>query len=562
MRAFRLALALAFLMACARESAGSNGLLPTANGPVQNGRGGVDTAIADSPLSMNSNPAGITRFDFLSMAGGLGIYLPEVVYEDADNPDGGEHSVDALYPIPNFAIVFGQDFFNAPTVRANGAKYFNDEELRDFHIDLMRMRQDRSRSHWSFGFGLFIQGGAGNHMNIRTRLFPDQVTYYSNFSLLSLTPTLAYQIGPKVSIGASLNLNYSTMKINSLVGQSPGLMKQIFDFSPFFGLPAGSLATNFADLFTQIHDPNSTNLLVTLADALGNNSPKDGARDLSGRFTLRNSQAYGLGGRFGILVDPVDWMSVGASYATRTWLSNYKGQARLDFSREIDALGTIMGPLTRGLLGAFSNPIETNVFQDIVGFYDAEVVDYQFPAVTSVGLSFHPPNEDWLLGVDVRYIQWADVQKDFKVRLTNGNNPLLNTAVASDRDHALFGSVAKDPSNKIETSLPLNLKNQWIVSIGGEYRLTPDLTVRGGYNFATDIIPEDTYIPIMPALVSHHASVGFSYQVFENTMMDMSYEHGFKGMLEVDRHLASDDLDGSSNSVETDTIWTGFTVHY
>lgn len=540
----------------------SNGLMPTSNGPVQNGRGGVDIAIADSPLSMFTNPAGITRFDFLTSASALGIYIPKQTYTDPENED--RSSVSDLYPIPNFAIVFDQDFFNSTpaAISDSGAKYFSDDDMRNFVDDLQKMRHKRDEPHWTFGIGVFVKGGAGNHMNLRSRLFPDDATYYSNFALLSLTPTLAYQFSRKVSIGIGLDLNYSTIKLNTLVGQDPNLMKQVFDFSPFFGLPFGTLTTKFAELFTQIHDPNSSNLLVTLADAFGNQSPKDGARNLSGRFVLEKASAFGLGGRIGVMVEPEDWLSIGASYSTRTFMSRYRGKARIDFTREIDSLGLILGPLTRGLLGVFSNPIETDVLKPIVGNYDAEVVDFNFPAVTSVGMAIHPPDSDWLMGVDVKYIQWAEVYKSFNIRLTHGDNRLLNTAIGSDQDSTLFGPIAKEPSSSITTSLPLNLKNQWVFAIGGEYRLRPDLTVRAGYSYVTELSPDNTYMPILPGIVQHHLTMGFSYEVFKNTVMDMSWEHGFEAELNTKRHSSADDLDNSHNTVEHDTIWTGVTVRY
>ncbi len=536
----------------------SNGLMPTSVGPVQNGRGGIDIGVADTPLSMNTNPAGITRYDFLAMGGSLGIFLPEIEYDDPDNED--TIGVHAVYPIPNFAIVFHEDFFQAPTIEAEGGKYFTDDEMLGFTDEFLRPKQLDFRPHFSFGVGLFVQGGAGSHIHLKSRLYPEKATYYSNFAFLALTPTVAYHFSPKFSMGFSLNLNYSTQKLNTLIGQDPSLLKQILALP---GVPV-----DFAQTFRDFHDTNPASSLTELilsAPPFNNVSPADNARTMTGRFGLRDAKAYGLSGRLGLLWEPEPWLTVGAAYATRTWMTDYTGgRARVDFDKEISALGTTLDILTRGIAAALADPPVPGpaVFNPLIGYYDASIRDFNFPAQSAVGFSIHPPEEDWLVGVDVKYIQWADVLQNFTVMLENGSNPQLNALVGSNDPHPVAGDAARAPSPDIRTSLPLNFKNQWVFGLGGEYRVRPDLTLRAGYSFATEFAEDNTYMPITPAIVQHHLHMGFTYQVFANTTMDMSWEHGFRQDINVDRHESSDDLDFSQHKVSHDTIWTGFTVRY
>ena len=536
----------------------SNGLFPASNGPVQNGRGSTDLAIADTPLCMNTNPAGITRWDFLTMSSALGIYLPVATYDDPQNDD--ERSEGEVYPIPNFGIVFGRDFTTAPVIRDEGAKYFSDEQMQQFTDEFLRPRADGFRPGWTFGIGMFIQGGAGAHFNLRSRLYPEGVTYFSNFAMISLAPTAAYQISPKVSVGAALNLNYSTQKLNTLVGQDPRLMKQIIQFD-LFGLP---IPLDFAQTFLDLHDTNpDSNLTETILTALGNTSPADGARTLSGRFNMTDAKAFGLAGRFGVLVEPEPWLSIGAAYATRTWMTNYKGgKTKIDFDREITALGPLVDIITRALAAGLAVEPIGSVTDPLIGHYDGEIRDFNFPAQTGLGFAVHPPGEDWLVSAEVKYIQWADVLENFTVKLENGDNPMLNALIGSNDPHPVFGTAARAPSKEIRTSLPLNLKNQWVVNMGGEYRWNEDLTLRAGYSYASDVADDNVYLPILPAIVRHRLHLGFSYQVFKNTWMDMSWEHGFTQALESGVNVNSDDLDNSRHTVTSDTIWTGFTVKY
>ena len=66
-----------------------------------------------------------------------------------------------------------------------------------------------------------------------------------------------------------------------------------------------------------------------------------------------------------------------------------------------------------------------------------------------------------------------------------------------------------------------------MVAIGAEYELTDTFKIRAGYNYGNNPVPSENLSPLFPAIVEHHATVGFSY-AFTSWDLDFAYEHAFK----------------------------------
>lgn len=69
-------------------------------------------------------------------------------------------------------------------------------------------------------------------------------------------------------------------------------------------------------------------------------------------------------------------------------------------------------------------------------------------------------------------------------------------------------------------------KNQWVYIAGMEYRATPALTLRGGFNFGADPVPSTTLNPLFPAITEKHATLGLSYTWVANTF-SLAVERAF-----------------------------------
>lgn len=117
------------------------------------------------------------------------------------------------------------------------------------------------------------------------------------------------------------------------------------------------------------------------------------------------------------------------------------------------------------------------------------------PPVINVGLSFKPVKE-LELTFDTRYISWTDV-KIARATPANGG----------------FG-----------------WRDQWVFAVAGEYSMLKDkLKLRLGYNYGKSPIQEQVIFAnaLLPLIVEHHLTTGFSYALTKNLSVDLTWEHHF-----------------------------------
>jgi len=177
------------VLLAASSSHASNGMNMIGFGAESVSMGGADLAITDSPAAMNINPAGISQCQSPELAVGLSQVWPWVEHSDRL----GNDQEDELnrYPMPFLAYVH-------PIGKV------------------------------TLGAGLFIQGGMGaeyddlitpvsamkNSGMLPPGFFdgdsvPDRDEARTLVMFAKFTPTVAWQINPEWSVGASLNVGYA-----------------------------------------------------------------------------------------------------------------------------------------------------------------------------------------------------------------------------------------------------------------------------------------------------------------------------------------------------------------
>jgi len=119
--------------------------------------------------------------------------------------------------------------------------------------------------------------------------------------------------------------------------------------------------------------------------------------------------------------------------------------------------------------------------------YDAEMDGFTFAAQAGIGTAFRATDR-WLIALDVKRYFWDDAIDTIRVV---GTNP----------------SVQGAPS-RIEMPFVFNWKDQWVLALGNEWRLSDALTLRAGYNYGENPVPDETLTPLFPAITEHHLSVG------------------------------------------------------
>jgi len=195
--------------------------------------------------------------------------------------------------------------------------------------------------------------------------------------------------------------------------------------------------------------------------------------NLSGR-----AKAYNYSGRFGALWSVVPQVQVGAMYQTKT-----------------------QGDYKNGTLGLNESALGLGQVN-----YDATVDGFTWPAQYGLGVQIRPVNR-WLLAADARRYQWSGAIEKIEVK---GTNPDKSTPVTAPVMPFVF-----------------NWKDVWAVSVGAEFRATNAITLRGGYNFGENPVPDATLNPLFPAITQQHATAGVGYTWAGNTV-NLALERAFE----------------------------------
>ena len=122
--------------------------------------------------------------------------------------------------------------------------------------------------------------------------------------------------------------------------------------------------------------------------------------------------------------------------------------------------------------------------------YDTSLDGFNWPRQVGLGFSYQV-NPAFKVALDIDWINWANAIKTitFKLRRQGSANV----------------------PGRMDIEYPMHWKNQWVVAMGMEYRLTSCLDVRCGYNYGENPIPSHRLLPYFPAIAEHHLTVGASY---------------------------------------------------
>jgi long-chain fatty acid transport protein len=305
------------------------------------------------------------------------------------------------------------------------------------------------------GFGFFVPYGLGT---IWENTFEGRFNGYDNdLRSMYFQPTLAYQPHEKIKIGAGFDFVVASLKLTQRVDLSavpapapapPGLTLGQF------GVP---FHTDFANA------------------------------------TLTAHGATGMGGNFGITVEPVDGFSIGARYLMRVKL-DYEGDA------EFEAVST-------GLVLPAGNP-------------------FGVPAGTPVDLlvagEFQPGSQLGNQGVETS--------------ITMPDQATVGVAV--DVSQSLMLLVDWQWMNwSVFDELPLTFENQAEgrvvhenyedthgIRVGLDWNNGDRLSVRGGYIYHNGAAPPQTVTPLLPEGDRNEFTGGFGLKLTDNLTADFAYQ--------------------------------------
>ena len=138
--------------------------------------------------------------------------------------------------------------------------------------------------------------------------------------------------------------------------------------------------------------------------------------------------------------------------------------------------------------------------------YTAGVEGFTFAAQAGIGFAYRPDHR-WTLAFDVKRYFWDDAIDTIAVTATDpeieGAPPVLTLPFVFD------------------------WQDQWVLAAGADVKLTDRFTLRGGYNFGENPVPDDTLTPLFPANVEHHLSFGLCW-LKGSRSYELAIEHAFE----------------------------------
>jgi long-chain fatty acid transport protein len=180
--------------------------------------------------------------------------------------------------------------------------------------------------------------------------------------------------------------------------------------------------------------------------------------------------SFGGGVRAGVVWDALPWLSVGATYQSKMWMSK---------------------------------------FDDYKGLF-ADGGSFDIPASAQAGITFKP-----MRGLDVM-LEWQ--------RIFYGDvSSIANTGTFSDYSQLLG----------LQNGLGFGWKDMDVFRLGVQWQATAELTVRGGYSHATDFTDSSQVLfnTIAPATITDHISVGLTYNFTPNWLVTAAYTYAFENSL-------------------------------
>jgi long-chain fatty acid transport protein len=312
----------------------NNGMENISFGAKSAGMGGTSVGVGDDTTVMNTNPAAISKID------------------------GGrvDMSLEMMFP-----------FFSFENKDAMGTSTLNDTNGKNpiYLIPSMGVAYHKKDSKWSFGVGMYNEGGTGTDygvLKVDNRFLemlpagtPDfsNTEYFSQFGYMKVAPTVAYNITDKISIGVSPQIGYSMMRMKM----------------PFFMDQAGGGSMGM--------EPNGR------PDTLFN-------ADMDGH-------AWSVSGKIGILYNFYNMYGFGLAYTTPTDI-NLKGDA------------VMVAPVAQ--MGGMI-PVQSRMTGDL----DMKI---GWPQSVKAGMFMRmKPLGGMMMAVDVEWLNWSKYYKEIPVKLTN-----------------------------------------------------------------------------------------------------------------------------------------------
>jgi long-subunit fatty acid transport protein len=347
-------------------------------------------------------------------------------------------------------------------------------------------------SGWKFALGIIPQTGSRYTIELKSDIFPEGIENRTDITFISFVPSVAYRFNDFFSIGASLNINFEMFQIDGVNCQKSTLLQ---------GRPIKDMDIAFGDYLIKLRD----------------------IYHIKGEMDADYLYGFGIGGKIGFLWKLSDTFQFGAAYTPPTWMTNAKGEMTVDYTRhfniiDVASISKIFLP-NKGRYG-------------FKGDYDVEV-EFTLPQRIGVGFSWFLFDQ-LTLSMDCHWIHYSDTQSEMKIKIKNGTNADLNALVGGDRTR---------------TVLNMGWDDQFVVSVGLSWQVSPNCILRCGYNYGTNPVPDKYENPQFISIMEHHINIGGSYLLHRNISVHTALEFTLPHKINSKENLVHEDFSNSSLEV-------------
>jgi long-chain fatty acid transport protein len=489
-----------------------NGTMPVGYNARSFGRGGTSIGFFDNAGLMMSNPAGLS-------------FLTEQVFDI---------NAIIMLPGPTFKnYKKNADGITPSTTVLNEANGYKDPFVLPSAAYVHKFKE----SKFTLGLGFFTVGGMGAEFDLNHELFKDasgnylQQKYRSRFAVMQGGLTGAYKITDKFSIGVSAHLVYSTIGFNNPFSMNPTNMK---------GVMPGYGGMTFGQYFA-LRRPNAQYDSLTGL----------GYSEVTSSADMKDLKAFSFNGRIGLAYKFSDKFTAGLNFSSPVPLNFKNGVANLDMSAQFsDGFKRAVENYMR----VYNEPNPLVAQQNVAarfallgidntkGFAAQYDITNDFEVPMSLGFGcMIAPKDNFRLALDVEWINWTKSAKSMKLTLTNGQNTNINLLLNQ-------GGIGQAP---LVVDFPLEWTDAILLKIGGEYDFSKTFTLRLGYAYGNNPIPNTTINPVVPANLVHHFTAGSSLNLTKRALINLGIEYGVKNSQVSDTpNLVASEYNGSTTTMQ------------
>jgi long-chain fatty acid transport protein len=121
-----------------------------------------------------------------------------------------------------------------------------------------------------------------------------------------------------------------------------------------------------------------------------------------------------------------------------------------------------------------------------------------------------------MLAFDLKQIAWSGVMQDFKMSF-KADPAADQSGIAQD-----FGGAVLD------ATLYQDWDDQTVMGLGAAFKATDALTLRAGYNYASNPIPDKYINALFPAIVESHITGGAGYAFNEHSDLNFAFSYALE----------------------------------